>query len=135
MTDTRTIRDRIQDAKDNVIPRKLGYVKIPLSEEDRALCGVSLAYLPLKYAKKFGLEKSGELDTFDYAAATIKHFQRTKPLFDGIIYEPVLGTIDKELKAMSHLSKKFALPVSAYMNGKYYDVDFKLGCNQMAKNR
>lgn len=115
---TEDIKERIKDIKDHLFSRKLGYVKIPFSEDEKASYGNFQAYMPLKYAKKLGLEENRELDTFDYAAGSIKYYKREKPLFDGIIMDSAHNTVQDAEKAMEYIATKYKLPVSALLNGR-----------------
>lgn len=129
-----SIKERLQSLKDTYFPRKLGYVFIPISEEEKKRYGNFSAYLPIKYAKKFGLDNSREVDTLDFAAGTIKHHNREKPLFDGIILNPSQYTIPEAEKAMKYMAEKYKLPVSAEANGEFIVQNPNLQLSQ-AKTR
>ena len=113
------IKEKLGEIKDRIFPRKLGDVKIPISEDEKAQYGNFQAYMPLKDAKKFGLEDCRELDTLDYAAGSINLHKREKPRFDGIILDSSHHTVSDAEKAMEYIAKKYNLPVSASLNGRF----------------
>ncbi len=119
MSIAKDIKERIEDLKDMIVSRKLGYVKIPVSSEEHERWGNFQAYMPLKYAEKFGLSDSRELDSFDYAAGSIKLHKRERPLFDGLIMDSAHSTVKDAENAMDYMSRKYKLPVSAYLNGRF----------------
>lgn len=113
------IRKKLQEIKDLIVPRKLEFIKIPISEAEKAQYGNFQAYMPLKHAKKFGLDDCRRVDTFDFGAGSIKFYQREKPRFDGIILDSAHDTVSDAEKAMEYLAKKYELPVSAYLNSRF----------------
>ena len=55
----------------------------------------------------------------DYAAGSINLHKREKPRFDGIILDSSHHTVSDAEKAMEYIAKKYNLPVSASLNGRF----------------
>ncbi len=45
--------------------------------------------------------------------------KRERPLFDGLIMDSSHFTVKDAENAMDYMSKKYKLPVSAYLNGRF----------------
>ena len=117
------IRERLRELKDRIIPRKLGYVEVPISDDEKEKYGNFQAYIPLKHAKKFGLGDSRELDSFDFAYGSIEFYKREKPKFDGIILDSAHNNVQDAEKAMEYIAEKYRLPVSSRLNGRFVVKD------------
>lgn len=111
-----TLRERMQDIKDHIKPRKLGYYKIApsssLNEQLPEGQRTAQCYAPVTNNEQL------QVDTLNYGAASIKTINRTMPDYKGLIFDAQLGSWDSIKQAMQLYANEYKLPCSTIFNGK-----------------
>jgi len=116
LNSNRSLKEKLQDIKDSIMPRKLGYYKIipspSLIEKLPAKQLSSKCYTPVKGKTQH------QIDTRDYAALAIKGVQRTMPKFDGLIFDARISSWEDTSKAMQLYAKEYNLSICTVYKGR-----------------
>lgn len=114
--DARTIKEKLQDFKDTLITRKLGYYKIIPSPEFESQLPESQkpaqcqCYAPADKGQH-------QLDTMDFGAGAIKTVMRSLPDYKGLIYDGC-GNWGDTQEAMQLYANEYKQPCCTAFNGR-----------------
>lgn len=109
------LKEKLQDIKDSVIPRKLGYYKIvpspSLKEKLPESQRVAVCFAPVQN------EQQEQVDTLDFCADKIKYVQRSMPQYKGLIYAHQPTFVGDVRQAMQLYADEYKMPICwVYLN-------------------